>query len=211
VARRRSNKTRGFVQLDAKMLKNYMPIIGPNGLAVYTCLKLHENRRTGQCNPSYQTIANETGLSRRSVIRYARLLINLKLISPIPIWDSKGDRTSNQYNFTDPGRLDYGEGGAEPLQPGSATESPPPPEPVPISHHADDNLAPQHHEGNQIYITKEETPEKTAMLKQKTCTHPTELVIHLDKDINICNRCFGLLDDNGELVEEIPAEDIAAA
>jgi hypothetical protein len=204
MSRRRANKTRPFVQFDAKLMKYYMPLIGPNGLAVYTCLKLHENRRTGQCNPSYQTIADETRLSRRSAIRYTALLISLKLISPIAIWSSRGNRTSNQYHLTDPARLDYGQtGGPGAPKTGGDIPAPPPALPEPPSHYGGDSLAPQPDPLNQIYRTKENTAQKTTPSKQQICPHPAHSVRHLDTDINICNHCFGLLDDHGVLVEPV--------
>lgn len=206
----RAKKTRPFVKLDATLMQYVMPIIGPDGLAVYMCLKLHHNRRTGQCNPSYQRIAEETGMSRRSVIRYMRLLISLKLVAPTPLWDGKGHRTSNQYCFANPAKFDYGTAG-DPAAPKTTSDSvaPPPPEIVPMSHHPSDSLAPQPDELNQIDITRDENAEKTqekiTVTKQHVCPHPTEAVRHLDTDINICNHCFGLLNDRGELVEEVSA------
>ena len=48
--------------------------------------------------------------------------------------------------------------------------------------------------------------------KQKTCTHPVELIVILPDDITICNHCYGLLDENFKLIEEkIPAEIVEAA
>ncbi len=212
MSRKRANKTRPFVQLDAKLLKNYMPIIGPNGLAVYTCLKLHENRRTGQCNPSYQTVAEETGLSRRSVIRYTAQLIKLKLISPTPLWSKKGNRTSNQYNLTDPNRLDYGErSDNNSPKNSSAIQSLPDFEPEPPSHYPSDTDALQPDSPNQINITKIEKPEIILTDKQRNCTHHPSSVQHFGQGVNICHNCYGLLDDDGQLIEELPTVDEEAA
>lgn len=202
MSRRRANKTRPFVKLDFKLVRHIMPIVGPEGLAVYTCLKMHENRRTGQCNPAYQTIADETGMSRRSAIRYTRILVNLKAVSLVPIWTDKGDRTSNQYNLTDPARFDYGQTQAPGVpDPGGDTTAPPPPQSVPQAHYGGDSQALDPAPLNQFNATMVEDTEKSSTYKQRTCTHPTNLVRHLDTDINICDQCFGLLDDSGRLVE----------
>jgi hypothetical protein len=60
---------------------DFMSIIGPNGFAVYAVLKKHENRHTGRCYPSYQTVADITGLDRTTVIKYTTLLVTLGLIN----------------------------------------------------------------------------------------------------------------------------------
>ena len=38
--------------------------------------------------------------------------------------------------------------------------------------------------------------------KQKTCPHPPELIVILPDDITICNHCYGLLDENFQLIDE---------
>jgi hypothetical protein len=48
--------------------------------------------------------------------------------------------------------------------------------------------------------------------KQKTCTHPSELLVFLPDNITICHHCYGLLDENLKLVEEDkPAQTVCAA
>ena len=212
MSRKRANKTRPFVQLDAQLLRLYMPIIGAQGLAVYTALKLHENRRTGQCNPSYQTIAGETGLSRPTVIKYARLLATLKLIVIVPIWTSVNDRSSNQYVFASLDALDRQK--PEPIPPpdgyegGGQGASPPPEKPENGINHPGQTDIPKPITLNQINLTSDTTPEISISTKQKSCSHPAEEVHHLDINVNICNACYGLLDDEGAIIEDLsPAED----
>ena len=77
---------------------NYMSIITTNGFAVYATLKKHENRHTGRCYPSYNTVAEITGLDRKTVIKYTNLLVMLGFISKQAQFID-GRQTSNQYSF----------------------------------------------------------------------------------------------------------------
>lgn len=45
------------------------PTVTPAGVEVALCLLHHHNTKTGQCNPSYSTIAEWTGLNRDTVIK----------------------------------------------------------------------------------------------------------------------------------------------
>ena len=49
--------------------------------------------------------------------------------------------------------------------------------------------------------------------KQKTCPHPPEFIVILPDNITICNHCYGLLDENFQLIEEekTPTEIVEAA
>jgi hypothetical protein len=48
--------------------------------------------------------------------------------------------------------------------------------------------------------------------KQKTCPHPPELLVFLPDNITICHHCYGLLDENLQLVtEDKPAHAVCAA
>ena len=38
--------------------------------------------------------------------------------------------------------------------------------------------------------------------KQKTCPHPPALIVILPDNITICNHCYGLLDENLQLIEK---------
>jgi len=79
---------------------NYMSIITTNGFAVYATLKKHENRHTGRCYPSYQTVAEITGLDRKTVIKYTNLLVILGFITKQTQFID-GRQTSNCYSFRD--------------------------------------------------------------------------------------------------------------
>src|SRR5688572_22696292 len=95
---------------------DYMDIIGANGFAVYAVLKKHENRHTGRSFPSYQTVADITGLNRTTVIKYTNLLVVLGLITKQAHFID-GRQTSNRYSFRDlPTSGSKGGGIAQPPQ-----------------------------------------------------------------------------------------------
>jgi hypothetical protein len=75
-----------------------IPQIGTNGFTVYAALKKFENRHTGRCYPSYQTLATTTGLDRKTVIKYVDLLVEYRLIDKRAQFID-GHQTSNQYDM----------------------------------------------------------------------------------------------------------------
>jgi len=92
------NHREAHVRINTKIIKNYLHKMTPAGLAVYVALKMHENRHTGRCDPAYQTIADITGLDRKTVIKYTDKLVSLGLITKQERFID-GRQTSNQYNF----------------------------------------------------------------------------------------------------------------
>lgn len=61
---------------------------------ILACLADHHNGRSGQCNPTYDTIAKEVGLASATVKQYMAEMKELDLID----WKTGGNR-SNQYWF----------------------------------------------------------------------------------------------------------------
>ena len=53
----------------------------PSAFMVYAYLLLIENRRTHTCHPSYNTITNQTGMARNTVIKSIGVLLDAKLIA----------------------------------------------------------------------------------------------------------------------------------
>jgi hypothetical protein len=98
---KKMKKRIAYTRIDNRIF-NYMPIITTNGFAVYATLKKHENRHTGRCYPSYNTVAEITGLDRKTVIKYTNLLVILGFITKQAQFID-GRQTSNQYSFRTPG------------------------------------------------------------------------------------------------------------
>ena len=167
-------------------------LIGVYGYAVYCAIRRHLNQKTGDCFPSYATIARKLGIDRGTVIRYVKKLKELGYISPQLRFKEDGSPTSNQFNF------DKGNGTKQPpvVVPDNHPGCTQPPEQSPL---------------NKKYRTIAEV-DLMATEKQKTCTHPPEFIMILPDDITICNHCYGLLDENFKLIEEkTPPEIIEAA
>ena len=69
--------------------------IKPIGFAVYSCLQRHANQ--GSCFPSHKRIAELCGISRDSVIRNLKLLVDFNLITIENRHTKAGGKTSNLY------------------------------------------------------------------------------------------------------------------
>ena len=75
--------------------------IGPYGIAVYNALALHAHGSTQDCWPSYATIAEMTGMSRRHVISKIAQLQELGLVAKETRVAEDGLQQSNVYVLLD--------------------------------------------------------------------------------------------------------------
>jgi hypothetical protein len=115
--------------IDNSIIDDLASQIGIYGLGIYVAIKRHLNQKSGECYPSYATIARKLGIDRSTVIRYVKKLKALKLLSPLLRFKEDGSPTSNQYNF------DKGSGTKLPqvVAHDNHPSSPPPPkQPEPI-------------------------------------------------------------------------------
>ena len=87
------------IRIDNSIIDEYLPKIGPYGYTIYSVIKRYFNQKTGDCYPSYKTIAKKSGIDRSTVIRYVKKLRAFNLISPEWRFKEDGSHTSNQYNF----------------------------------------------------------------------------------------------------------------
>jgi hypothetical protein len=180
-------------RIDNSIIDDCASQIGIYGLGIYVAIKRHLNQKTGDCYPSYQTIARKLGIDRSTVIRYVKKLKALNLLSPLLRFKEDGSPTSNQYNF------DKGSG-TKPLpvvvedNPGSSTAPP------------EQSSSPNK---KQRSITDVDFMPSE---KQKTCPHPPTEIVFLADNVTICHHCYGLLDENLKLQEEEKTEmEIVAA
>jgi hypothetical protein len=198
-------------RIDNSIIDDLASQIGIYGLGIYVAIKRHLNQKTGDCYPSYQTIAKKLRIDRGTVIRYVKKLKALNLIDPQLRFKEDGSPTSNQYNFqraensvpskdTDrAGHIVQG-GGTEPLpvvaqdnQP-SGTEPPEQSEPNKKQRSITDvdSFAGK----NQSPLTYSHSQSLTPTDKQKTCPHPPTEIVFLADNVTICHHCYGLLDEN---------------
>lgn len=75
------------------------PEIGPIAIAVYSVLALHVDDQTGECFPSYQTIADRIGVSRMSVVRALKKLAAKGFIEVGHRSTDDGAQSSNLYRL----------------------------------------------------------------------------------------------------------------
>jgi Helix-turn-helix domain len=193
-------KTTPHTRIENSIIDN-MAEIGVYGYAIYSMIKRHLNQKTSQCNPSYATIARKIGIDRGTVIRYVKRLKALNLISPMLRFKEDGSPTSNQYNFSPastPSSKD------EPKE-GSGTEPPP----LVAEDNPGSSTAPP--EQSLLPNKKERTIAEVDLMpteKQKSCPHPRSEIVFLADSITICHHCYGLLDENLQLMvdEDTPPE-----
>jgi hypothetical protein len=188
-----------------------MAEIGVYCYAVYSAIKMHLNQATGNCFPSYATIARITGIHRSTVIECVKKLTALKLISPQWRYKEDGSHASNQYDFQQAGGSAPSKKNEEVVKTVQGGR----PEPPPLVAEGDYPSRPQRPEQSESNKKKRTIAEVDLMPteKQKTCIHPPEFIVILPDEITICNHCYGLLDENLKLKEEsiIPAEIVEAA
>ena len=63
-----------------EIANQYMSILPGAVWATYTALFTFRNRKTNQCFPRYQTIADKRGVDRRTIIRHVAILVQVGLI-----------------------------------------------------------------------------------------------------------------------------------
>lgn len=71
----------------------------PTALKVYVALALRANHETGECWPSHALIAEDTGVSVRTVIRALNELVTIGAVERTHRKGETGDQTSNLYRL----------------------------------------------------------------------------------------------------------------
>ncbi len=74
-------QTSGFYQIDNSIIDKYGSQLGVYGVAVYNVLAKYANGNGDSIFPSYKTIANQLGISRRKVISTIEQLCDLGLVT----------------------------------------------------------------------------------------------------------------------------------
>ena len=198
-------------RIDNAVIDDLAAHIGIYGLGIYVAIKRHLNQKTGECFPSYQTIAKKLRIDRGTVIRYVKKLKAFNLLDPQLRFKEDGSPTSNQYNF------DKGDCSKQPPvvaqdnQP-SGTEPPKQSEPnkkqrtISEVDFFAENLQTPH----ATPTTSHKRPQTP--MRQRTCPHPPSEIVFLADHVTICHHCYGLLDENLKLQEEeiSPVEIVAA-
>jgi hypothetical protein len=191
-----------FFSLDNDIIDVHAKTIGAIGVAIYTTLARYANRKTGQCWPSIEHLAQTLDLARSTVKVYLRKLEDVGLIAIQERQDAAGDPTSNLYTLLDPspGAVHHRrasraamaaptpEGGRPPADPPPVVTQPtgrPPADPEPD---LDPLTKAQNQEGHAHAADK--TPKAPA---GNPCPHPLEEHSHFG-DVVICQHCWSMID-----------------
>jgi len=92
----RDARAPGWFWSDNDLIDHYGPIIGAYGVAVYCALARYADR-DGRAFPSYERLAKQLSISRRTVIRTIAVLIEQKLVESEARTKPNGDPDSNCY------------------------------------------------------------------------------------------------------------------
>jgi Helix-turn-helix domain len=186
-------------RIDNSIIDNLPAQIGIYGLGIYVAIKRYLNTRTGDCYPSYKTIAKKLHIDRGTVIRYVKKMKELKIISPEWRFKEDGSHTSNQYNF------DKGSGTKQPevvVEDNQPCSTEPPKQSEPNKKQRTITDVDFYAHKNQSPLTCSHSQSLTPTDKQKTCPHPPTEIVFLADNVTICHHCYGLLDESLKLQEE---------
>lgn len=84
--------------VDNAIIRVYGDKLGPYGIAAYNALCVHADKDTQQCWPSYQTLADLVGMSKRQMMREIAKLVEMGLVHK----ESGKDGAPNTYTLLDP-------------------------------------------------------------------------------------------------------------
>ena len=90
-----------FFLIHSDIFDKWGKRLGPNGIAVYLCLIRHSGNYDDKCLPFIKTIADECGISRKTVMRTLKRISELGLIEIQPRKSEHGGDTSNLYIIKD--------------------------------------------------------------------------------------------------------------
>jgi Helix-turn-helix domain len=181
------------VRVDHSIVDDLAAQIGIYGLGIYVAIKRHLNQKTGECYPSYQTIAKKLHIDRGTVIRYVKKLKAFNLLDPQLRFKEDGSPTSNQYNFDKGGGTKQPEVVAEDNQPGGTK----PPEQSPLLNKKQRTISDVDFlSGNGFPLgafSSQRVPLAEQLQptdKQKTCPHPPTEIVFLADNVTICHHCY---------------------
>jgi hypothetical protein len=205
-------------RVDNIIIDDYAEKIGAIGIAIYNVLARHADRVTGACYPSIRLIAKKLALGRTTVKKYLRILLNHSLIAISSRLSDEGDPTSNLYVLLDPSpeavalrrrkleALLIPQEGTFKFDPSSDSlnggRSPDDLPPCPLTTDPQSLADPEQSSFSNKKIRTITEVDLMPTEKQKTCPHPPEFIVILPDNITICHHCYGLLDENLQLIKE---------
>jgi GntR family transcriptional regulator len=205
-------------RIDNSIIDTLPAQLGIYGLGIYVAIKRYLNTITGDCFPSYKTLAKKLHIDRSTVIRYVKKMKELNIISPEWRFKEDGSHTSNQYNFhgreitgssKKTGKTVQIDPGTQICVPGGSGTKPLPV--VAEDNHPGSPLPPKQSEPNKKQRTINDV-DFIPTERQRNCTHPVTEVVYLSAGIVVCHHCYSLLPDPCTMQEEkTPTVEIVAA
>lgn len=96
----RDNRKKEWFWLDNEYLNGYARILGASCTVVYLSLCRHADNNTQSCYPSMKLIAEENGISERTVIRAIKILEEWGIVRVVRRKNDKGTQEVNIYTLT---------------------------------------------------------------------------------------------------------------
>lgn len=91
----------GFTKTPNSIYDTWGQILGPYVSFAYCCIVSHVNSKTQVGFPSYATIANKCGMTRRKAIDCVADLVFLEFVGKKACWHQDGDQDTNNYYVLD--------------------------------------------------------------------------------------------------------------
>lgn len=91
----------GFTKIPNSIYDVWGQILGPHVSFVYGCIVSHVNSKTQVGFPSYATIANKCGMTRRKAMDCVADLVFLEFLGKKACWHQDGDQDTNNYYVLD--------------------------------------------------------------------------------------------------------------
>jgi hypothetical protein len=141
----------GWFAVPNALIRRYGPRLGMLGYTVYGALAYHANRE-GKCWPKLSRIAEEFGISERSVIRGVSLLEDLGVISVARFRDGKSPNVYTLLPFLPTGDC------VSPLPLSHPTDDYKSPQRVTVSHPTGDLQSPEQYPQNNTHLNHTQEP-----------------------------------------------------
>lgn len=185
-----------WYKVDNALILQYGAIIGPYGIAVYNVLALHANHETHEAYPSYQTIAELVGCSRRKVIQTLELLESHNIVRGEGRMKNDGSPNSNVWVLVDKSLWGSGNKSNRLLhEVVNDMHYPSESDALPVvndMHQGSAGYAPKQESMNKTNITRERKPSQKKQPKQPAKSSLSESDRERLNTVSelLCNWCF---------------------
>lgn len=170
-------------RIDNRMIDR-MPELGAYACSIYMVLVRCQNRVTGACFPSLKKLVKATGLDKKTVIKYLRVLEREGYVKKQKRYTQRGRRTSNQYDI-----LRFWEIAKQVIRDAFTAGQEPPPIPGvdPAAPSIDELVASV---ANTTQMPVSSPASDAAKARQENCSHPDSARRQPAPDYAFCALCY---------------------